>query len=400
MPIRFRRYIKLAPGLRLNVGKKGLSLSAGVRGASMTLGHRGLHQNVGIPGTGLSYRRKIGDSSDEEEISPATTLQSSTVSAQFALDESGKVQFTDMQGLPLPPGMVKLVREQHGDALQSWLEKECDRWNQGIESILRLHLSTPAPESDPRFLLSPFEPTAPSKPRLKEPGLLAKLFKKKREQVAGENEELMTEHRQAVEEWQRAKTTHDNEQERKRWIHEEGRLEDPDVMHDYLAERLSLIAWPRETLVSFEIDSGGKAAFLDADFPEIEDMPLEQASIAARGLKLNIKDRKERQRRKEYATHLHAIAFRLVGESFSALPSVETVVLSGFSQRADRATGRIEDEYLLSVKVPRARWSNIDFSNLATLDPVACMERFELRRKMSTTGIFKAIDPFAPDKGS
>ena len=67
MGLRFRQRIKLMPGLTLNLGKKSMSLSAGVRGASITKGTQGTHANVGLPGTGLSYRTKIGGSSNEEE---------------------------------------------------------------------------------------------------------------------------------------------------------------------------------------------------------------------------------------------------------------------------------------------------------------------------------------------
>ena len=46
MSFRFRRSVRLMPGLRLNVGKHGVSLSAGVRGASMTFGGRGTYSNL------------------------------------------------------------------------------------------------------------------------------------------------------------------------------------------------------------------------------------------------------------------------------------------------------------------------------------------------------------------
>lgn len=55
MPFRFRRSFKVAPGVRLNVGKKGVSTSVGVRGAHVTVGHGKVRSTVGIPGTGLSY---------------------------------------------------------------------------------------------------------------------------------------------------------------------------------------------------------------------------------------------------------------------------------------------------------------------------------------------------------
>jgi len=52
---RFRRSIKLFPGVRWNFGKKSSSISIGVRGAHYTVGTRGSRTTVGIPGTGLSY---------------------------------------------------------------------------------------------------------------------------------------------------------------------------------------------------------------------------------------------------------------------------------------------------------------------------------------------------------
>jgi len=52
---RFRRSIKLLPGVRWNFGKKSTSLSIGPRGAHYTFGTAGSRTTVGIPGTGLSY---------------------------------------------------------------------------------------------------------------------------------------------------------------------------------------------------------------------------------------------------------------------------------------------------------------------------------------------------------
>jgi hypothetical protein len=53
---RFRRSLKIAPGLHLNIGKRGISsLSVGGRGARLTFGKYGVRQTVGLPGTGLSF---------------------------------------------------------------------------------------------------------------------------------------------------------------------------------------------------------------------------------------------------------------------------------------------------------------------------------------------------------
>jgi hypothetical protein len=53
--LRFRRYIRFFPGLRLNISKSGVSVSAGVRGAHYTASRTGTRTTVGLPGSGLSY---------------------------------------------------------------------------------------------------------------------------------------------------------------------------------------------------------------------------------------------------------------------------------------------------------------------------------------------------------
>ena len=63
MAIRFRKTIKILPGVKINVGKTGISTSVGVRGAHVRVGQRGTHATVGIPGSGLSITNKIGGKS-------------------------------------------------------------------------------------------------------------------------------------------------------------------------------------------------------------------------------------------------------------------------------------------------------------------------------------------------
>ena len=60
MGLRIRKSIKVAPGVRLNFGKKGISASIGKRGAGITVGPTGTTAHVGIPGTGISYVKKVG----------------------------------------------------------------------------------------------------------------------------------------------------------------------------------------------------------------------------------------------------------------------------------------------------------------------------------------------------
>jgi hypothetical protein len=59
--------MKLAPGLSLNVSKKGLGLSAGPRGVKASLSSQGrLTGSVGIPGSGVSYRGALNSNAESE----------------------------------------------------------------------------------------------------------------------------------------------------------------------------------------------------------------------------------------------------------------------------------------------------------------------------------------------
>lgn len=56
MGFRFRRRVRVLPGVYLNISRNGVSTTIGPRGASLNIGKQGVFLNTGIPGTGI-YRR-------------------------------------------------------------------------------------------------------------------------------------------------------------------------------------------------------------------------------------------------------------------------------------------------------------------------------------------------------
>ncbi|MFC3692162.1 DUF4236 domain-containing protein [Chenggangzhangella methanolivorans] len=56
MGFRFRKSVKLFPGVRLNFSGSGVSASVGVPGATVNFSKRGRTTTLGLPGTGLSYQ--------------------------------------------------------------------------------------------------------------------------------------------------------------------------------------------------------------------------------------------------------------------------------------------------------------------------------------------------------
>lgn len=62
---RFRRSIKIAPGIKINLNKKSTSLTIGRRGIHTTINGSGVRNTIGLPGSGLSYTsyQKFNESS-------------------------------------------------------------------------------------------------------------------------------------------------------------------------------------------------------------------------------------------------------------------------------------------------------------------------------------------------
>ena len=56
MGLRYRKSIKLLPGIRLNFGTRGFSnLSLRIKCIRLNIGRRGINGRIFIPGTGFSY---------------------------------------------------------------------------------------------------------------------------------------------------------------------------------------------------------------------------------------------------------------------------------------------------------------------------------------------------------
>jgi hypothetical protein len=171
---------------------------------------------------------------------------------------------------------------------------------------------------------------------------------------------------------------------------------DLDTVHECLSETLMALEWPRETMLSYQIDVPRRRLWIDGDLPEIEYLPERSGSLCADGRRIIWRALFERAKREAYARHMHGIVLRVASVTFAALPSMRACFVRGFSQRTDPATGLVRDDYLLVVGFDRAGFGCIDFTRLDLVDPLRAAEAFELRRRTTATGIFTAIVPFEP----
>lgn len=71
----YRKRIKIAPGVHVNLSKGGISTSVGPKGAKVTFGKGGTYLNKSIPGTGLYSREKIsGSGTSNNGCAPLLTI--------------------------------------------------------------------------------------------------------------------------------------------------------------------------------------------------------------------------------------------------------------------------------------------------------------------------------------
>lgn len=70
MGFRFRKSVKIAPGVKLNINKNSVGITAGTKGAHYSVNSSGRKTaSVGIPGTGISYVTTSGSSSGQHHAS-------------------------------------------------------------------------------------------------------------------------------------------------------------------------------------------------------------------------------------------------------------------------------------------------------------------------------------------
>ena len=81
---RYRKRIKILPGIHINISKSGISANVGVKGASVTFGPKGTYVNAGLPGTGLYRRDKVSIPQKEENTNSFLNYTDSTT------EEAGK----------------------------------------------------------------------------------------------------------------------------------------------------------------------------------------------------------------------------------------------------------------------------------------------------------------------
>lgn len=369
MGFRFRKTIKVLPGVKLNLSKSGISTTLGKRGAALNIGKRGVKGTVGIPGSGMFYQKQLLNSKGKPSRaiggSSAPAIDMSNV--DIAMSEDGKVVFL-MSGHPITDSKTNsYIFREHADDVEQFIKEYVHELNMTSEQINNINQYFQVNEA----LLTPHIPRPypeqpPEKPTASFGGWVKGLFS------GGEKNEY--EHEWAT--YEANKNTWDENERQFAERHKEfirmvqeaaGGIQ--GVYEDMMEFLFSAIPSPLDFTGKYEIQGG--TLFVDIDLPEIEDIPNEIYVERKRGF--STKQKSNRAIEQEYNLLVTGIPFILASHVFTLLPHIQEVVFSGYTQRLNVRTGHIENHYILSTRMQKQTFGQLRLENI---DPVEAIQSF------------------------
>lgn len=345
MGFRFSKRISILPGVSINLSRSGASLSLGPRGASVTVGKRGVYGNVGLPGTGLSYRERL----DRQSSGPREAVKPRLPDGLTARLVDDVIEFVDGAGLPIDQGMVPAARRALKDEIRAFLDQTAEVRNGVILLIRELHHDVPTG-------IGAIPRVHGSKPL--------------RESYADDQS-----HVQAVMEWRAAAANS---------------VPAKEAIEMALLAALGKLEWPYETNIGISLDDG--RLLLDVDLPELEEMPMDRWAVDGVRLALLEKPIQQKERSGLYLDHVSSVIVRLLGHAMAVSHDIQTVGISGYTQRR-ASTGSLEDDYVATVEVGREAWREVDPASFGTVDPHNMLRRFAARIETNSRGMLLNQQP-------
>lgn len=442
MGVRFRKSVKIMPGVRVNISKSGLSTTIGPKGASINIGKNGAYLNVGIPRTGVYTREKISGKTKSASTSSSGSHYDPEFSRRYELykpislklNGSGKIEIIDKDGKVITDEYflkkmrgTEAYKSQKEQIVALWREK-CEELYQNAQNSLSELVNIHRYSFDVKPLqayeqmLTDIKPLR-YKPREfteKEPvreeiekslakyaelHVTTKAFwriKKLREEYVQEN--LEPQYQKQHGEWEKAKRDFEQKQQQEAERMNAAYTADyeakcnavreriagsDEYVKTHLEEWLSTSTLPVEVNVDYEYEADTGNMYIDLLLPSEDIIPQEEIiKLANGGVKGKAKTHTVIQT--EYAQMIFGLAICITSGVFDISPAIKRVLTSGFATRRNKE-GDPEKECLYSIKFTREGFEN---ASVRREIPFAFINRFENRLRVTQTWSFKAVTPF------
>lgn len=445
MGMRFRRSVKIMPGVRINFSKSGMSTTIGPKGASVNIGKKGAYLNTGIPGTGLYMREKIGGGQ-------AKTRQASSTSTSKGYDpeflrryeqykpvtikinSSGKITIEDKNGDVITDEffLKKMkatpdFKAQKEQLVSQWREKSEQEYQEAqsaLAELVNIHkysFTVNTMEEYERMLsavkmqkyqMKAFDQKEPSRQEIEtslkayaELHVTSKAFwkvKKLRAEYVSENLELQ--YKKQHEEWEKKKREFEQNQQKEAERQNAFYAEEyeakcaairekiagsDEYVKSHLEDWLSSSTLPVEVNVDYEYEADTGNMYIDILLPPEDAIPQQEITrLANGGIKEKAKSKTTIQT--EYASMIFGLGICITSGVFNISPAIKRVLISGFATHRDKEGNEI-DECLYSIKFER---SGFEGATIREQPPIEFISKFENRYKATQTWTFKAITPY------
>lgn len=433
--MRFRKSVRLCKGLKVNFSKSGASFTTGIPGFSLTSGKKGVYLNTGIPGTGLYNRTKLGSSSgsSENRRGPAKKRTVST-KINLHMDDNGAMTFAYANGRAITDDATirKIKTTPQYKSEKERMQKEHDNdiahkvleFNQNAESFININKFAAKVESEGAYktalenhkqrfyTAAQYTVPAPTEENVKKrllqeakQQIKSALFwtlKEKHDQYINEN--FDKEFARSMDFWKNEKQKFDEEQLQiqtsknaefeKEYLEKRAALEaalygDECYIGVAIGKWLEDVELPVNCGIQYQYNAAKQTLYIDADLPEIEDMPNEKAcQLSSGNMKIGKKTQKEIK--EEYATCVFGIAIFFASHLFNVSPQILSIVFSGYTQRRN-SKGEMNDDYIFSVIFSREKFESSDLIHVNPYNFCMC---FQNRCNLTQTMLFKIIEPY------
>lgn len=427
--MRFRKSIQIVKGVRINFSKSGISTTLGGRGASINIGPKGTYLNTSIPGTGLYNRQKISGPKNAHRTpsraAPPARLPSGDV--RVIVSDDGSVEIRENGVLITDEAMLRRIkRTEEYKVLKARLMQQL---KEGIEketaSMIELYkLAVPVqPASGYERELSLLKPQEYVKEPFREPAPDGAVIRDQLFQEAGEKiktiafwklkhlreqyveQELPERYEALCRDWRARKEKHDalqlamekqnniryhQEYEAKRYRLTQAIEGNEEYIDKAAVEWISSVELPVEFNIQFDYAENEGRMMLDLDLPEIEAIPTDKAVQLASG-QVKRKAKTQKERKLDYMHCVFGIAVFFASHLFNISPVIREIVVSGYTQRRDKKTGDMADDYIYSIRFLRSGFERINFESI---DILKFWAQFENRCLPTSTYELKTIVPF------
>jgi hypothetical protein len=357
----FKKSIKIAPGVRFNVGARSMGVSFGGRGLRYSINSRtGSRATVSLPGTGISYSTSGGNRRNYK--SQAYQRRNDLVRLQKEMKKSEELQQAKHE--------VELFENQL-DMIKS-IHKECDN-NVHWEEIRQSPPPFNQGEKGPKELamlheLENFKPSFFQK--------LIKADEKKRTQLQEKIIQAAKEDRDDYTSWKEivalaSNITSGDTDEFLKVIEELSPLDD---LSDFGSGFEFIIHDPTTLEVEFDVQSESV-------------IPKESKSLTQSG-KLSIKQMTKTSFFDLYQDYVCSCVLRIARDMFAILP-FDQIYIHAMDTQLNSTTGHTDQVTILSVKIERNALNRLNFE---TIDCSDSMQNFTHNMKFLKSAGFKPVE--------